>query len=91
MWRTFAGEVQKLRVQLGKSNDLVVLSRLTQPNQPLAHWRSRLALPIENQRQYHLNRARILASRVFAESPRSFRKRIEAMSKAVATVSAESD
>lgn len=91
MWRTFAGEVQKLRVQLGKSNDLVVLSRLTQPNQPLAHWRSRLALPIENQRQFHLNRARILASRVFAESPRSVRKRIEAMSKAVAAVGAESD
>jgi CHAD domain-containing protein len=90
VWRTFTGEVQKLRVQLGKSNDLVVLGGLTQPKQPLAHWRSRLVLPIENQRQFHLNRARILASRMFAESPRSFQKRIEAMSKAAAAVRAES-
>jgi len=89
MWRTFTGEVQKLRTQLGKSNDLVVLGRLTQPKQPLAHWRSRLALPIENQRQFHLNRATILASRIFAESPRSFQKRIEAMSKAAVAVHAK--
>ena len=84
VWRTFTGEMQKVRLQLGKSNDLVVLGGLTQPNQPLAHWRSRLALPIESQRQFHLNRARMLASRVFAESPRSFQKRIEAMWKAAA-------
>jgi CHAD domain-containing protein len=89
MWRTFTGEVQKLRVQLGRSNDLVVLGGLIQPRQPLAHWRSRLALPIENQRRVHLNRARTLASRMFAEAPRSFQKRIEAMWKATATVGAE--
>jgi len=84
MWLTFTGEVQKLRVQLGKSNDLVVLGRFTQLKQPLTHWRSRLALPIESRRRFHLDRARELAVRVFAESPRSFRKRIEAMWRAAA-------
>jgi CHAD domain-containing protein len=33
VWRTFTDEVQKVRLQLGKSNDLVVLGGLTQPNQ----------------------------------------------------------
>ncbi len=89
MWQTFTGEVQKLRVQLGKSNDLVVLGRLTQPKQPLAHWRSRLTRPIEKQRQFHLNRASMLARRVFAESPRSFQKRIEAMWKAAAAANSK--
>jgi CHAD domain-containing protein len=90
MWRTYAGEVQKLRGRLGKSNDLVVLSRLIQPKQPLAHWRSRLAPPIETQRKFHLDRARTLASRMFAETPRSFEKRIDAMSKAAVAVGTES-
>ena len=85
VWRAYTGEVQKLRVRLGKSSDLIILSGLTQPKQPLAHLRSRLALPIESQRQFHLNRAKMLARRVFAESPRSFQKRIEAMWKAATT------
>ena len=82
VWKAFIGEVQKVRVQLGKSNDLVVLGRLIQPNQPLAHWRSRLTPQIENRRRFHLERAGSLASRVFAESPRAFRKRIKAMARA---------
>ena len=85
MWQTFTDEVQKLRVRLGKSNDLVVLGKLIQAKQPLAHWRSRLTLPIEDRRQFHLNRARTASSRMFAEAPRSFQKRIEAMWRAVAT------
>jgi CHAD domain-containing protein len=90
MWRTYASEVQKLRGRLGKSNDLVVLSRLIQPKQPLAHWRSRLAPLIETQRKFHLDRARSLASRMFAEAPRSFRKRVLAIWKAAVTVGIES-
>ena len=82
VWKAFIGEVQKVRIQLGKSNDLVVLGRLMQPKQPLAHWRSRLTPQIENRRGFHLDRAGSLASRVFAESPRSFRKRIKALAKA---------
>ncbi|MGP8121584.1 MAG: CHAD domain-containing protein [Xanthobacteraceae bacterium] len=78
--RTLTNEVQKLRAQLGKSNDLVVLGALTRPRQPLARWRSRLALPIESLRQFHLDRARRLARRLFAETPRSFQKRIGAKS-----------
>ncbi len=82
VWKAFIGEVQKVRMQIGQSNDLVVLSRLTQPHQALAHWRSRLTPPIESRRRFHLDRARSLASRMFAESPRSFRKRIKAMGNA---------
>lgn len=82
MWHAFIDEVQRVRLQLGRSNDLVALSLLTQPNQPLAHWRSRLTPLIESRRRFHLDRARPLAGRVFAESPRSLRKRIEALVKA---------
>ncbi|MDO8981935.1 MAG: CHAD domain-containing protein [Afipia sp.] len=84
VWRAFIDEVQRVRMQLGRSNDLVALSLLTQPNQPLAHWRSRLTPPIESRRRLHLERARLLSGRVFAESPRSFRKRIETLAKAAA-------
>ncbi|MES2601474.1 MAG: CHAD domain-containing protein [Pseudomonadota bacterium] len=84
VWHAFIDEVQRVRMQLGKSNDLVALGLLTQPNQLLAHWRSRLTPPIESRRRFHLDRARLLAGRVFAESPRSFRKRIAAMAKAAA-------
>lgn len=84
VWRVFIDEAQKLRMQLGKSNDLVALGLLTQPRQPLAHWRLRLTPLIESRRQSHLHRARSLGSRMFAEPPRSFRKRIEALAEAAA-------
>ena len=87
VWHAFIDEVQKVRTQLGKSNDLVALAALTQPRQVLARWRSRLTLSIETRRRFHLGRAQVLAGRIFAESPRSFRKRIETLAKA-ATVSA---
>lgn len=85
MWNTFIDEVQKLRTQLGRSNDLVAFRGLIQPRQPLAHWRSRLTPQIDNRQQFHLGRARSLAGAGgLAESPRSFRKRIEALAKAAA-------
>lgn len=84
VWHAFIDEVQRLRLQLGRSNDLVALSLLMQPKQLLAHWRSRLTPPIESRRRFHLARARLLAGRVFAESPRSFRKRIQALARAAA-------
>lgn len=84
VWHAFIDEVQKVRMQLGRSNDLVALSTLTQPRQPLARWRSRLTPPIDNRQRFHLGRARSLSGRVFAESPRSFRKRIKALAKAAA-------
>ena len=84
VWNTFIGEVQKLRTQLGRSNDLVAFGLLIQPNQPLARWRSRLTPHIETRQQFHRGRARALAARVFAEKPRSFRNRVRAMAKAAA-------
>ncbi|EGP09035.1 CHAD domain-containing protein [Bradyrhizobiaceae bacterium SG-6C] len=84
VWNSFIGEVQKLRTQLGRSNDLVAFSLLIQPNQPLARWRSRLTPYIETRQQFHRGRAQALAARVFAETPRSFRNRVRAMAKAAA-------
>lgn len=84
VWNSFIGEVQKLRTQLGRSNDLVAFSLLIQPNQPLARWRSRLTPHIETRQQFHRGRAQALAARVFAETPRSFRNRVRAMAKAAA-------
>jgi len=84
VWRVFIDEAQKLRMQLGRSNDLAALSVLTQPKQPLAHWRSRLTPLIESRRRSHLHSARSLGGRMFAEQPRSFRNRIEALADAAA-------
>lgn len=84
VWKAFIGEVQKLRIQLGSSNDFVILGSMTQPQQPLAHWRSRLTPQIESRRRFHLDCARSLAGRMFAESPRSFGRRIKAMANAAA-------
>lgn len=84
MFHTFIGETQKLRMQLGKSNDLVVLGALTAPKQPLARWRSHLTPQIERRQRFHLHRAQSLADRVFAESPRSFHKHLAALAKAAA-------
>jgi len=84
VWNSFIGEVQKLRTQLGRSNDLTAFSLLIQPNQPLARWRSRLTPHIEARQQLHRGRAQALAARVFAETPRSFRNRVRAMAKAAA-------
>src|SRR5262249_28156622 len=40
--KVWAEEAQRLRNQLGSCQDLAVLANLTEPNQPLAPWRSRL-------------------------------------------------
>ncbi len=85
VWKAFIGETQKARLHLGKSNDLVILDLLIQPKQPLAQWRSQLATPIDRQRQYHLNRAKLLVDQIFAEQPQAFRKRIEAMARRALT------
>lgn len=79
LWRVFVGETQKLRAQLGRGNDLVVLEGLMGPRQPLAHWRARLTPAIRRKRQEHLDRAARLAALIFAETPRAFRRRVEAL------------
>ena len=77
--QVWAEEAQRLRNRLGACQDLAVLSNFTAPHQPLAPWRSRLAPVIEARRAAHLKSAARLASRLFAEKPKAFRRRIGAL------------
>ena len=77
--QVWAEETQRLRNQLGACQDLAVLSSLTEPHQPLAHWRTKLAPVIEARREAHLKIAARLAGRLFAEKPKAFRRRIAAL------------
>ncbi len=72
-------EAQRLRNRLGACQDLSVLTLLTAPHQPLAPWRSRLAPAIDARRDAHLKTAARIASRLFAEKPKAFRRRIAAL------------
>ena len=77
--KVWAEEAQRLRNQLGYCQDLAVLSNFTAPHQPLAPWRSRLTPVIEGRRAAHLKTSARLAGRLFAEKPKAFRRRIEAL------------
>ena len=72
-------EAQRLRNQLGRYQDLVVLAGLSAPHQLLAPWRSRLAKPIADRQTVHLATAARLAGRLFAERPKAFRRRLRAI------------
>jgi CHAD domain-containing protein len=77
--RSWVREAQKLRNRLGKVQDLAVLSRYAEPHQALARWRSRLQ-SVNSQRQaQHVAASRRIAGRLFAERPKAFRQRLEAM------------
>jgi hypothetical protein len=56
-----------------------VLRGFTAPHQPLAPWRSRLAPLIAARQAAHAKAAQRIAGRLFAERPRAFRKRMEAL------------
>ncbi len=75
----WAQEAQRLRNRLGGCQDLAMLSKLTAPHQPLAAWRSRLTPMIAARRAAHLKTAERLAGRLFAETPKAFRRRIAAL------------
>ena len=75
-------EAQRLRDRLGRYQDLVVLAGLTAPHQLLARWRSRLAPLIADRQSVHLAAASRLSGRLFAERPKAFRRRLQAMWKA---------
>jgi len=77
--QVWAEEAQRLRNRLGACQDLAVLTNLTGPHQPLAHWRARLAPVIAARRAAHLKAAARLAGRLFAEKPKAFRRRIAAL------------
>jgi len=76
MW---VGEAQRLRERLGSIQDLAVLAALTAPHAPLAPWRSRLAPPIAARKAAHAAASARLCSRLFAERPKAFHRRIEAL------------
>jgi CHAD domain-containing protein len=77
--RTWIEEAERLRDRLGKHQDLEVLERLAGPHQPLARFRSQLA-PICSERKAQLaQRASRIAARLFAERPKDFRRRLEAL------------
>src|SRR5262245_13777241 len=79
MGKLWVAEAQRLRERLGSHQDLVVLAELTGPHQPLAPWRSRLAPPIDQRKAVHAAAAQRLAHRIFAERPKAFRRRLEAL------------
>lgn len=79
VWRAYIAETQKLRAQLGKINDLVVLEKLLASNPSPARWRERLRPAIRRRRQDHLDQAAEIASRVFSDSPGAFRRHVEAL------------
>lgn len=77
--RTWVGEAQRLRGRLGRCQDISVLLRFTEPHEPLARWRSRLAPILAQRRAEHVASAERVAARLFAERPRAFRQRLEAL------------
>jgi CHAD domain-containing protein len=77
--RMWTDEAERLRGRLGQCQDLEVLKRLTEPHQPLAHWRSRLAPAILERSAALAQRAARIANRLFAERPKSFRHRLETL------------
>jgi hypothetical protein len=77
--RMWTDEAERLRDRLGRCQDIEILRRLTEPHQPLAHWRSRLT-PACTERTLDLSqRAATIAHRLFAEKPRAFRHRLETL------------
>jgi CHAD domain-containing protein len=77
--RMWTEEAERLRDRLGRCQDLEILERLAGPHQPLARWRSRLAPPCQDRKTELWQRAARIASRLFAERPRAFRRRLEAL------------
>ena len=77
--RMWTGEAQRLRDRLGKHQDLLMLESLTGPHQPLARWRSRLAVAIAEGKASHVDDAARLAARLFVEKPNALRRRLDTM------------
>ena len=77
--RVWVGEAQRMRDHLGKHQDLIVLGKLIEPRGLLARWRSRLLPVIEARQRDHIETAMRQAGRLFAEKPKAFHDRIEAM------------
>lgn len=83
LWPRFGqfwvGEAQRLRERLGHHQDLMIFAQLTTPHQPLARWRSRLTPLIAARRAEHVQAAARIATRLFADSEKAFRRRLLAL------------
>ena len=83
LWPRFGkmwiGEAERIRGRLGQCQDIEVLTRLTAPRQILAHWRSRLTPACAERSAELAQRAGRIAVRLFAERPKAFRQRLEAL------------
>jgi CHAD domain-containing protein len=77
--RMWIGEAERIRGRLGQCQDIEVLVRLTAPHHVLAHWRSRLTPACAERSAELAQRAERVARRLFAERPRAFRERLEAL------------
>jgi CHAD domain-containing protein len=77
--RMWTDEAERLRERLGRCQDLEVLRGLTAPHQLLAHWRSRLTPACAERSAALAQRASRIAHRLFAEKPKAFRRRLEAL------------
>jgi CHAD domain-containing protein len=77
--RSWIKEAQRLRGRLGRYSDLTVLEHYANPHGPLARWRSRLQSVIGQRQAQHVAAARRIAGRLFAERPKAFQARLEAM------------
>jgi CHAD domain-containing protein len=77
--RMWTEEAERLRDRLGRCQDLEILKRLTGPHQPLAHWRSKLTPACAERNTELAQRAARIALRLFAEKPKAFRHRLEAL------------
>jgi len=80
--RVWVDEAQRLRTRLGRYQDLEMLAAKVAARQPLARWRARLMPMIAHRQAEHVQAARRLATRLFAEPPKGFRRRLEALWKA---------
>lgn len=79
MTKLWVSEAQRLRDRLGHHHDLEVLKALSVAHGPLAQWRDALLAPIAARQGDHVREAARLAGRLFAERPKAFRRRIEAL------------
>ena len=62
-----------------QDQDLQTLQDLTAPRKPLARWRARLIPAIAARSCRHVSAAKRIATRMFVEKPKAFRRRLEAM------------
>jgi CHAD domain-containing protein len=79
LMRVWVSEAQRLRDRLGAHHDLVILRQMTESHQPLARWHSQLAPLIAERQTAHVAGAKRLAGRLFAETPKAFRHRLDSL------------